>query len=78
MQPVENCINLLLNIGDGIDVFPNGDLKSFLTLMRHYRKHETVVKMQSSLTKKESGIKNYQISTSLHVCYNFRLQEKGV
>ena len=74
----KHCINLLLNIGDGIDVSYNGDRKCFLTSIRHYRKHETMVGMQLQLIKKTGSVKNWQIGTSWHVCYKFWLQGKEV
>ncbi len=43
MHNAENAINLVLKIGDGIDLSYNGDLKSFVTSMRHYLKHESVI-----------------------------------
>ncbi len=41
-QSVENRINLLLKICNGMDVSNNGGLKYFLTSICHHRKHETV------------------------------------
>ncbi len=74
----KNCINFSLQIRDRIVVSHNWDLKSFLAQMRHHRKHESVIWMQTPLVEKGSGIEHCPICTALHVCYNVWLQRQWV
>lgn len=53
---MENVVNLLLDLGDRVDVAHNKDLEVFLSAMSDNNGYEVMVRMEKLLIKKEDGV----------------------
>lgn len=53
---MEDVVNLLLDVGDWVDISYNWDLKGFMAAMGDNSQYEVVIKVEQPLIEERSGV----------------------
>ena len=75
---MEDIVNLLLDVGDWVDVAHDRDLEGLLAAMCDDSKHKAVIMVEQLLIEEKDGVQDGQVGTTLNVGNYLGLQRKKV